>query len=452
MSVNMEYLLHYVWQHRLYGTTPLVTDRGETVDVIDPGLHNLQQSGPDFFNAKVRVDGVMWAGNVEIHERSSDWYRHHHERDAAYNNVVLHVASVLDAEVRTSDGRTLPQLKLSVPPGLQANYQELLSEETYPPCYRVIPDVKGLTANAWMSRLTVERLEAKMQRADSYLKLTGGDWERVFFITLARNFGFGTNAQAFEQWAMNVELSQVAHHRDDLFQVEAYFMGQAGLLDEAVVKPERRDEYYQRLCQEYAFLRSKFGLHALDARQWKFGRLRPQNFPHVRLSQLTRLYVEGRADFSRLLEAGDVKQLHQLFHTCATPYWQDHYTFGEPSLHGDKALRKASLDLIIINTAAPLLFAYGRHLMDENLAERAFSLLEQLPAERNYITRCWERAGLHVEHAADSQALIHLRQHYCDRKDCLRCRFGTEYLRRQATVPVSQPPAPSAQSSDTANV
>lgn len=430
----MEYLLHYVWKHRLYGSDALVTDQGEPVDVIDPGLHNMQQSGPDFFNAKVRVNGVMWAGNVEIHERSSDWYRHHHDRDAAYNNVVLHIASQLDTEVRTCDGRVLPQLKLEVPAGLAANYRELLAEETYPPCYRVIPQVKGLTANAWMSRLTVERLEEKMRRADNYLKLTGGDWERVFFITLARNFGFGNNAQAFEQWALSIDLTQVGHHRDDAFQVEAFFMGQAGLLAPEVVKPERRDVYYQRLCQEYVFLQRKFNLQPLDTRQWKFGRLRPQNFPHVRISQLTQLYVDGRACFSRLLEARDVKQLHQLFRTTATPYWCDHYTFGEPSPHGNRELRKASLDLIIINTAAPLLFAYGRHLMDEGLAERAFALLEQLPAERNYITRCWERAGLSVQHAADSQALIHLRQHYCDRKDCLRCRFGTEYLRRQASV------------------
>ena len=425
----MEYLLHYVWQHRLYGTAPLLTSEGVAIDVIDPGVHNLQQSGPDFFNAKLKIGGVVWAGNVEIHDRSSDWFRHHHEQDAAYNNVILHVAGQIDSDVHTCDGRALPQLRLEVPGDLLHNYRTLQAEETYPPCYRVIPEVPEIAAHAWMSRLTVERLEGKMQRINGYLERTGGDWERVFFITLARNFGFGANAQAFEQWALTIEPGTVARHRDDPFQVEAFFMGQAGLLDPDVVRPDRRDDHYNRLCAEYAFLRNKFGLQPIESRLWKFGRLRPQNFPHVRLSQLTRLYAEGRVDFSRLVEARDLKSLRELFRVSATEYWQRHYTFGEPSPRGERELRQSSLDLLVINTAVPLLFAYGRHLMDEDLAERAFVLLEQLPAERNYITRCWERAGLHVSHAADSQGLIHLRQHYCDRKDCLRCRFGAEYLR-----------------------
>ena len=206
-------------------------------------------------------------------------------------------------------------------------------------------------------------------------------------------------------------------------------MGQAGLLSDKLVKPERRDSYYMRLKSEYAFLRHKFGVQPIDPKVWKFGRLRPQNFPYVRLSQLARLYSSHHADFSRMLESQSIDDLRRLFRVGVTDYWRSHYAFGEESKESDKVLQTASLNLLIINTASPLFFAYGRQRMDEDLAERAFDLLEKLPAERNYITRCWERAGLQVQHAADSQALIQLRRNYCDRKDCLRCRFGAEYLR-----------------------
>ncbi len=425
----MEYLVHYVWQHRIYGTQPMLTDDGQTVEVIDPGVHNLLNAGPDFFNAKIKLNGMLWAGNVEIHERSTDWYRHHHETDAAYNNVTLHVVGSIDGEVFTQSGKRLPQLQLAVPGYLQANYEELLNEETYPPCYRIIPHVPQLTVHSWMSRLVVERLEEKTQRVRSYLQRIDGDWERAFFITLARNFGFGTNAEAFEQWAFTLHPQHIGKHRDDPFQVEAFFMGQAGLLDDALVRPEHRDSYYMSLKNEYRFLQHKFNLTPIPATLWKFGRLRPQNFPHVRLSQLTRLYSERRADFSRLLETHSLDALRALFRVGVTDYWRTHYAFGEESRESDKVLQSASLNLLVINTASPLFFAYGRQRMDEDLAERAFNLLEQLPAERNYIIRCWERAGLSVTHAADSQALIQLRRNYCDRKDCLRCRFGVEYLR-----------------------
>lgn len=196
---------------------------------------------------------MLWAGNVEIHEQASDWYAHHHEIDAAYNNVILHVVTNINMEVCTADGKTLPQLQLTVPSDLKAHYQELLNEETYPPCYRIIPNISQLTVHAWMSRLTVERLEEKTQRVQGYLQQTGGDWEHAFFMTLARNFGFGTNAQAFEQWAATINPQHIGKHRDDVFQVEAFFMGQAGLLNDNLVKPERRDSYYMRLKSEYAF-------------------------------------------------------------------------------------------------------------------------------------------------------------------------------------------------------
>lgn len=424
----MEYLLHYTWQHRLYAAQPLVTTQGQRVEVIDAGVHNLNAVGPDFFNAKIKIDGLLWVGNVEIHERSSDWYRHHHHTDAAYNNVILHVVGAADQEVLTADGKQLPQLVIAMPPALKSRYEELINEATYPPCYRIIPHVPAITVHAWMNRLTVERLEEKTQRMSGYLQQTSGNWERAFFINLARNFGFGTNADAFEQWAFTIDLQMVGKHRDNPHQVEAFFMGQAGLLGDEVVQPPHRDAYYERLKAEYAFLRHKFGLTPINPSVWKFGRLRPQNFPYVRLSQLTQLYCSGRAALSELLKATTTDEVCALLRVGVTPYWRTHYAFGLESKASDKVLQRASLNLLVINTASPLFFAYGRAHSNDAITERAFEWLEQLPAERNYITRSWERAGLTVAHAADSQALIQLRRAYCERNDCLRCRFGAAYL------------------------
>ena len=426
----MEILLHYVWKHKLFPLGPLTTTDGQEVDVIDPGLHNRHQ-GPDFFNAKIKIGGTLWVGNVEIHDAASDWYRHHHDTDEAYDNVVLHVVERSDMAVQTQRGRTLPQLVLEVPETVRQNYAELLAEEAYPPCYRVIPDVPKLTAHSWLNALTIERLEAKTNRILSYLQQTEGDWERTFFVTLARNFGFGTNADAFEHWALQLPPRTIAKHRDNALQVEAAFFGQAGLLDDALVPEERRDDYYRLLQNEYAFLAHKFSLTPMNARLWKFLRMRPQNFPHVRLAQMAMLYHAGHTDLSRLLEGQTREDFHRLFRTATSPYWETHYHFGLASAAQTKALQTASLDLIIINTVAPLLFAYGQQHMDDARCERAFALLESVPAERNFITRSWAKAGLTAANASDSQALIQLKREYCDPKDCLRCRFGGEYLRKK---------------------
>lgn len=426
----MEILLHYVWKHKLFPLGPLTTVDGQEVDVIDPGLHNRHQ-GPDFFNAKVKIGGTLWVGNVEIHDAASDWYRHRHDADEAYDNVVLHVVERSDMTVQTQQGRTLPQLVLEVPETVRQNYAELLAEEAYPPCYRVIPDVPTLTAHSWLNALTIERLEAKTNRILSYLQQTEGDWERTFFVTLARNFGFGTNADAFEQWALQLPPRTIAKHRDNALQVEAAFFGQAGLLDDDLVPEERRDDYYRCLQGEYAFLAHKFSLTPMNPRLWKFLRMRPQNFPHVRLAQLSTLYHTGHTDLSLLLEGQTREDFHRLFRTATSPYWETHYQFGMASAAHSKALQTTSLDLIIINTVAPMLFAYGQQHMDDARCQRAFDLLESVPPERNFITRSWAKAGLTADNAADSQALIQLKREYCDPKDCLRCRFGGEYLRRK---------------------
>lgn len=429
----MEQLLHYVWKHKLFPLTELSTTQGRRVEVIDPGLHN-SNAGPDFFNAKVKIDGTLWVGNIEIHDKASDWVLHGHDKDERYDNVILHVCGCVDAEVMNSKGEYLTQMVLSVPESVINNYKELLSVDQYPPCYQIIPSLARLTVHAWMSALQTERLSQKTEAIEERVKRCNGDWENAYFVTLARNFGFGINGDAFEEWALHIPLHAVDHHRDDLFQIEAIFMGQAGLLELDTI-PERyqkdalNDGYFAKLRKEYQYLAHKFGLKPMDYKLWRFLRLRPQNFPHIRISQLAYLYHQRRASLSQLLETYSVKDAKEVLATAVTPYWETHYTFGSTSVRNDKNLSPFSLNLLCINTVVPILFAYGRHRGEEKYCDRAFDFLEQLKPENNHIIRLWQQCGLVVENAGDSQALIQLKKEYCDKKECLRCRFGYEYLK-----------------------
>ena len=431
----MERLLHYVWKHKLFPLTQLHTTRNLPVEIIDPGLHN-RNAGPDFFNAKLKIDGTLWVGNVEIHDKASDWYLHGHDKDEGYDNVILHVCSVVDSEACNSKGAPLAQMQLDIPAQVSERYQELLRTDSYPPCHQVIPTLSQLTIHSWMSALQTERLSQKTTAIDGRVQRCNGDWENAYFITLARNYGFGINGDAFEQWALHVPLHAVDHHRDDLFQIEAIFMGQAGLLEPGTI-PERyqkeamSDGYFHKLRNEYLYLAHKFSLEPMDSKLWRFLRLRPQNFPHIRLSQLAYLYYQRQAGLSQLLDATTVKEAKAVLATAVTPYWETHYTFGSTSVKNDKHLSPFSLNLLIINTVVPILFAYGRHRGEEKYCDRAFSFLEELKAENNRIVRMWQQCGLSVENAGDSQALIQLNNEYCDKKECLRCRFGYEYLKRK---------------------
>ena len=430
----MEELLHYVWKHKLLPLTELQTTDGRVIEILDPGLHN-RNAGPDFFNAKVKIGGTLWVGNVEIHMKSSDWYRHGHDRDAHYNNVVLHVVALADMEAKTQDGNYLPQMVLQIPQPLKDNYEELLHNDQYPPCYRIIPDLTRLTVHSWMAALQTERLEQKTEAIQRRVDQCDGSWEDAYFVTLARNYGFGINGEAFEQWALNVPLRAVGKHRDDLFQIEAIFMGQAGLLQLESI-PERyqadalNEGYFAKLRNEYLYLAHKFTLTPMSYEPWQFLRLRPQNFPHIRIAQLASLYYERKAGLSVLLECETLEQLRQLLQTHVTPYWETHFLFGAESPQSSKKTSISSANLLIINTAIPMLFAVGRHRQNEKYCDRAFDFLEQLKAEDNHIIRMWKACGLEVNTAGDSQALIQLKKQYCDKRDCLRCRIGYEYLRK----------------------
>ena len=431
----MEQLLQITWMFKFFPLKELRTSDGRLIEVISPGKLN-KNAGPDFTEAKIRIGTQMWAGNVEIHYKSSDWYLHGHDKNRDYDNVILHVATVLDTEVMKSNGQYVPQIQLTVPDYVREHYHELRKTETYPACYKAIPYFTSLKIHSWMASLQAERLEQKTEAIRHRVELCNGDWENAYFVTLARNYGFGINGDVFEQWAYNIPLSAVAHHRDDLFQIEAIFMGQAGLLEldaipECYQKDALNEGYFALLRGEYQYLAHKFSMEPIDFKLWRFLRLRPQNFPHIRLSQLANLYYQQKAGLSQLVECVTIDQLRSVLGSQVTPYWETHYTFGSASDRNEKHISMGSINLLIINTAIPMLFAYGRHKKKEVLCDRAFDFLEQLKPENNHIIRMWQEVGLPVKTAGDSQALIQLKKEYCDKKDCLRCRFGYEYLKRK---------------------
>ena len=421
----MEQLLHYTWKHKIFPLHELRTTDGRLLEVLNPGIYNTD-AGPDFMGAKIKLNGIEWVGNVEIHQKTGDWFRHHHDTDAAYENIILHVAAEIDQRLFYPNGQEIPQLQLSVPSYVEENYSELSHNDCRPPCRHVIGELSTFLIHNWMTSLTLERFEERTRQIMLRREALDKNWEDTLFVTLARNFGFGINGDAFEQWAQSIPMSAVGKHRDNLFQIEAIFFGQAGLLEN-----DHEDNYYRQLQKEYRYLRQKFTLTPIDPKVWKFLRLRPQNFPYIRIAQLAMLYYEQRLNLSRLLNTQNLDEVSALLLTHVSDYWRTHYTFdAQPTKPVEKTLSPSSIQLIVINSVAPILFAYGKYKSDHSLCDRAFSLWEQLKPENNTIIRDWVSAGISCENAADSQALIQLHRNYCQRRDCLRCKFGYEYLRR----------------------
>lgn len=402
----MEKLLHFAWKHKILPLRSLLTTEGESVEVIDPGQANRNQ-GADFFNAKVKIGQTVWAGYVEIHVKASDWFRHGHHEDARYNNVVLHVVQTADAQAVTQDGKALPTLQIDFPAHMLTRYQELCQTDDYPRCHRVVASIPSLKVHSWMEQLLAERLDGKSARILKRVKESRGDWEQAAFATLARSFGFGINGELLEEWAAHVPLAAAAKHRNNLLQVQALFLGTAGLIGH--LGPHDGCDA-QKAEAEYAYLAHKFSLPAPPPFLWRYLRTRPYNFPHLRILQLAAVFHHGGAQLHALLEASDTALLQRCLQ-------------GAP-------LSVSAIRLIAINTVAPLLYAYGQAQGNDTLVSRAMDLLESLPAENNYIIRQWSACGLEAGTAAHSQALIQLKREYCDRYDCLRCHFGYEYLKQ----------------------
>ena len=420
--------MQYVWKHRLWRSEDMVTNTGKKVRVVDPGLLNTD-AGPDFFNAKIEIDGHMWVGNVEMHYRATDWKRHHHDRDKAYDSVILHVVAKDDAPVRRTNGELIPQLVLEVSPQFNADYASLVGATIEVPCATKIKQVPHLTIVEWVEGLAFERLHGKVERIHQLLDSFNGSWEDVCYVTLARNFGFGINNDAFERLARRTPLRLLGKHSDSVLQIEALLFGQAGMLD--AQKPGM-DSYYNQLCTEYAFLSNKFQLTPMEKESWKLFRIRPQNFPYRRIAMLAQFIEGGFRMMNRILEAEGEKEMRALFEVELSGYWTKHYTFGKPNERATATLSRSSTDIILINTVAPLLYAYGELTGNYEMTDKAIKLLEDLRAESNSIVSHFVAYGIDCPDALTSQALVQLKREYCDARKCIYCKIGHHLLSKAA--------------------
>jgi hypothetical protein len=417
-----ESILHYVWQNKLFTSHDLFTTIGEQVEIIDVGKNNTD-AGPDFFNAKIRIENTIWAGNVEIHINSSEWSRHNHQNDKAYDSIILHVVLRADVEIYRVNGDRIPQLELKYPKQLEINYEHLFNEQKWIPCSDKINLVPTIFIQSWKNALLTERLEQKMNVIEDLLKENNQHWEEAFYITLAKSFGFGTNSQAFESLAKSLPITILGKHKDNLFQLEALLFGQAGLLD-----LDKHDNYSESLKKEYDFLNSKYGLVSIEKSQWKLLRLRPDNFPHIRIAQFAALIHTSTKLFSKIIENPNIKNLRKLFVCDTSTYWHTSYLFANDSVMHIKRLGSESVNGILINTVVPFFFSYAHKKKTDELKDRALQILEQIPFERNSIISGWKEIGIMSDSAFDSQALLQLKKQYCDEKKCLRCRIGHKVL------------------------
>lgn len=420
----MEMLYQHMWKSGICGRHMTLAD-GRRLEVLNPGVHN-RDSGPDFFNARLRIDGCEWAGDVEVHVRASDWHRHGHSADHAYDSVALHVVAVNDKPVTRRDGSPIPTVEMAADKELIHRWSTLAGKEPGLRCEPWITELTRLARADWLESLGMERLQSKARRLADTLRLLNGDWEQTCFTMLARALGFGLNSEPMEMTARSLPISTLAYHSGDSMQLEALILGQAGLLDPA----HDPDDYARCLNREYTFLARKYSLRPLPRSVWKLARTRPHNFPQRRLAQLAAYCLDGFRLTRRLLDAPcDAEALRTLLRVHDDGYWSRHYTFGRPAPHQSAGMTDASLDTLLINFVAPFYYAYGSLRGDEAVAGRATALLAELPPERNSLVTPWRRYGFEATDAFTSQALIQLRKEYCDRHRCSDCRYGSRFLR-----------------------
>lgn len=418
-----ERLLHTIWQYSLYNTTNLKTTQGEPVTVAHTGRYNTD-AGPDFLEAKIKVADTMLAGHVEIHVNSSDWLKHGHQNDEAYKNVVLHVVYEDDT---TDVPEHTPVLRLAdyIKDDVLKKYEYLSYAKTSLPCSKQLGDVKDIVKYSWLTRLLAERWQYKLGNWKEDLNASAGDWSSLLYWRLAANFGFKVNADAFLMLAKSLPLKVLAKHRDNLLQIEALLYGQAGMLGGDI-----EGVYPNALKTEYEYLKRKYQLAPLAEHSWKFMRMRPANFPTIRIAQFAALIHQSVHLFSTIIEKSSVKDMVPLFEVAASDYWKTHYRFGEEADKEQmKKLGKSSIQNIIINTIAPIKFLYAKHQGTEAQQEGALKLLDELPAEKNRIIDIWNDHSWSPQNASQSQAQIQLYNNYCSSKQCLDCAIGVSIIK-----------------------
>lgn len=419
-----ERLLQFIWQFQYFNKNELATTAGEDLQVIFPGQYNTNQ-GPDFTTAKIRIGNTLWAGTVELHIMSGDWQKHHHQNDSNYQNVILHVVWEDDVAFAENNPLQLPVLELKgrISTILLQRYEELMNSSSFIPCEKSIQSVQDIVWKSWKERLLVERLLRKAATVELYLSQNKYHWEETFWWLLARNFGMKINADAFEAVARSVPLTILSKQKEQIHQLEALLLGQAGLLQ------YKFEEDYPRLLQrEYRFQQNKHRIRPVPI-PFLFLRMRPGNFPSVRLAQLAMLIHNSAHLFARIKDASVISEIYSLFDVTANDYWDYHYRLDELSTFKKKRLGVSMIDNIMINTIIPVLFAYGNYHAEEKYKERAVQWMEGIKGERNSIIHGFNEISVESNSSYDSQALLELKNEYCDKKRCLECSVGNAILR-----------------------
>jgi len=419
-----EDFLHYLWKFKKFDLLDLKTAQGESITIIKTGDY-LELSGPDFFNAQIKIGNQKWAGNVEIHLKSSDWYLHNHEKDPAYKNVILHVVWENDTPIFKENNTEIPVLVLKdyVSKDVVNNYRELLSPKTWISCEKQIKDIDDFVFKSWQERLFFERLERKSKFIYDLLEETNQDWEAVLFCLLAKNFGLNTNGTSFLQISKTIPFSIIRKESFEIENLEALLFGTAGLLDS-----EKEDVYYKDLKFRYFYLLHKYQLEKTFIYPVQFFKLRPDNFPTIRLSQLGCLYHKHQNLFSKIIELKSLNNMYELLNVSVSPYWKDHYQFDKESPKKAKIVSKSFLDLIVINTIIPIQFAYS-NIMGESIAEDLIDFMNEVGSEKNAIIDKFDSFGIKSKNAFESQTLLELKNEYCNKKACLKCGLGLELLK-----------------------
>jgi len=422
-----EEFLHYLWKYNLYDQERLFDNEGNKITVIKPGEYN-RDSGPDFFNARLSIAGTEWAGNVEIHIRASSFDVHRHNLDPAYDNVILHVVAEYDRRVYNSKGEEILTSELVFDPKLYEKYLYLVNNPFIIACQDEISRIDPFVVRHWIGSLVIERLQEKSDQILKIFSETGNDWDETFYRLLSRYFGFRVNTEPFEMLATSLPFRIISKHTDNRFQIEALLFGSAGLLEEGLFNEALNDSYYSDLIREFKILSAKYSLQHIHGWLWKFARLRPANFPTIRISQLAAMLSVSGGLFSRVLEVKHIDELQGIFKVAASEYWDNHFVFGKKSRSYPKITGTQATDIILINVVVPAIFIYGRSRDSLEICEKAVSFLEEISPEENSITSEWNLAGLNADTAFFSQGLIQLRNGYCKKRRCLDCRIGGKII------------------------
>lgn len=432
-AVMKEEFLHYLWKHSLYYKDSLYDSDNNKIIVLDPGEYN-HDSGPDFFNARIYIAGTEWAGNVEIHLAASHFDSHGHNRDHAYDNVILHVVAENDKKVFNARGEELLTVEIRYDNSLHERYTDLVNNPFIIACQPHMGRLDKFFIRNWLSALVTERMQHKADIIMKILIMTGNDWEETLYRVLSRYFGFRVNSEPFELLASALPFKIIRKHADNRFQIESLLFGTAGMLDESLFREAVADDYYLALIKEYKILSAKYSLKPIHGWQWKFSRLRPVNFPTIRISQLASMLTVAGGLFSRTLEAEGIRDLKQIFEVTASGYWDDHYVFGKKSRKLLKNTGTVATDIFLINAVIPVIFLYGRYNDKPEIIEKALAFLEEISPELNSVTSDWKLSGIECESAFYSQALLQLTNEYCRKRRCLECRIGCKLISEGKTL------------------